>query len=54
MRGCWLGAVSLTGVKVYQLHLLLALASAVIVGFESHSIHVYILLSQIRKSPNKS
>jgi hypothetical protein len=43
---------SLTRGLVCRLQLLLALASTVILRSESRWIHVYILLSQIRDSPN--
>jgi hypothetical protein len=43
---------SLTRGWVCRLQLLLALASAVILGFDSHGTHDHILLSGIRDSPN--
>jgi hypothetical protein len=46
LRVCWCGTLSLTRGQVRRLQLLLALASAVIFGSESH-----ILLSQIRDFP---
>jgi hypothetical protein len=48
---CWCGALSLTRGRVCHLQLLLALASSVILGSESHGTRDYILLSQIRDSP---
>jgi hypothetical protein len=48
LRVCWRGALSLTRRRVYRLQLLLALASAVIVGSESRATSDHILLSQIR------
>jgi hypothetical protein len=44
---CWYGALSLTRGRVCHLQLLLALASAVILGSESRGIRDHILLSQI-------
>jgi hypothetical protein len=49
---CWCVAPSLTRGRVCRLQLLLVLARAVILGFDSHRTHDYILLSQIRDSPN--
>jgi hypothetical protein len=43
---------SLTRGWVCSLHLLLVLASGVILRFDSHGTHDHILLSQIRDSPN--
>jgi hypothetical protein len=51
LRVCWCGALSLTRGRVCRLHLLLVLASAVILGSESRGTHDHILLSQIRDSP---
>jgi hypothetical protein len=48
---CWCGALSLTRGRVCHLELLLALASAVILGSESLGTHDHILLSQIRDFP---
>jgi hypothetical protein len=48
LRVCWCGALSLTKGRVCRSQLLLALASAVILGSESHGIRYHILLSQIR------
>jgi hypothetical protein len=48
----WGGAPSLMRGRTCRLRLLLALASAVILGSESRWTHDYILLSQIRHSPN--
>jgi hypothetical protein len=48
---CWFGAPSLTRGRVCRLQLLLALASAVIFGPESHRTRGHILLSQIRDFP---
>jgi hypothetical protein len=52
LRVCWCGALSLTSERVCRLQLLLALASAVILGSESHRTRDHILVSQIRDSPN--
>jgi hypothetical protein len=52
LRVCWCGALSQTRGRVCRLQLLLALASAVILGSESRGTHDHILLSQIRDSPN--
>jgi hypothetical protein len=51
LRVCWFGAPSLTRGRVCRLQLLLALASAVIFGSESHRTRGHILLSQIRDFP---
>jgi hypothetical protein len=48
LRVCWCGALPLTRGRVCRLQLLLALASAVIFGFESRGTRDHILLSQIR------
>jgi hypothetical protein len=48
LRVCWCGAPSLKGGRVCRLQLLLALASAVILGSESRGTREHILLSQIR------
>jgi hypothetical protein len=48
LRVCWCGALSLTRGRVCSLQLLLALASAVILGSESRGTRDHILLSQIR------
>jgi hypothetical protein len=50
LRSCWCG-FSLTRGRVCRLQLLLALASAVILGSESLGTRDYILLSQIRDFP---
>jgi hypothetical protein len=47
LRVCWCGALSLTRGRVCRLQLLLALASAVILGSESRGTRDHILLSQI-------
>jgi hypothetical protein len=52
LRVCWCGAPSLTRGRICRLQLLLALASAVILGSESRWTHDHILLSQVRDSPN--
>jgi hypothetical protein len=52
LRVCWHGAPSLTKGRVCRLQLLLALASAVILGTKSHGTHYHILLTQILDSPN--
>jgi hypothetical protein len=52
LRVCWCGALSLTRGHVCRLQLLLALASALILGSESRGTHDHILLSQIRDSSN--
>jgi hypothetical protein len=51
LRFCWYGAVSLTRGWVCRLQLLLALASAVILGSQSLGTRDHILLSQIRDFP---
>jgi hypothetical protein len=51
LRVCWCGALSLTRGLVCRLHLMLALASAVILGSEFREIHDHILLSHIRDFP---
>jgi hypothetical protein len=51
LRVCWFGVPSLTRGQVCRLQLLLALASAVIFGSESHRTRGHILLSQIRDFP---
>jgi hypothetical protein len=48
LRGCWCGALSLTIWRVCRLQLLLAFASALILGSESRGTRHHILLSQIR------
>jgi hypothetical protein len=48
LRVCWCGALSLARGRVCRLHLLLTLASAVILGSESRGTHDHILLSQVR------
>jgi hypothetical protein len=48
---CWFGAPSMTRERVCHLQLLLALASAVILGAESLGTRDHILLSQIRDFP---
>jgi hypothetical protein len=45
---CWCGPPSLTRGRVCRLQLLLVLASAVILGFDSPGTHDYILLSHSR------
>jgi hypothetical protein len=50
-RVCWCRASSLTGGLVWRLQLLLAFASAVILGSESRGTHNHILLSHIRHFP---
>jgi hypothetical protein len=50
LRICWCGAPSLTPERVCRLQLLLALASADILGSESRRTHDNILLPQIRDS----
>jgi hypothetical protein len=52
LQVCWCRALSLTRDRVCRLHLLLVLASAVILGSESRGTRDHILLSQIRDSPN--
>jgi hypothetical protein len=49
---CWCGALPLMRGRVCHLQLLLALASAVILGLKSHGSHDHILLSQIWASSN--
>jgi hypothetical protein len=51
LHACWCGALSLTREQVCHLQLLLALASAVILGSESRGTRDHILLSQIRDFP---
>jgi hypothetical protein len=51
LRVCWFGAPCLTRGRVCRLQLLMALASAVIFGSESHRTRGHILLSQIRDFP---
>jgi hypothetical protein len=51
-RVCWCGAPSLARGWACRLHLLLALAIAVILRSESRGTHDNILLPQIRDSPN--
>jgi hypothetical protein len=51
LRVCWRGALSLTRGRVCRLHLLLVLASAVIVRSESCGTRDHILLSQIQDFP---
>jgi hypothetical protein len=48
LRFCWFGALSLTRGRVCRLRFLLALASAVILGFQSLGTRDHILLCQIR------
>jgi hypothetical protein len=50
-RVCWCGALSLTRRRICRLQLLLALASAVILGSESRGTRYHILLSQIQNFP---
>jgi hypothetical protein len=52
LRVCLYGVLSLTRGRVCRLHLLLALASAVIFGSEFRGTHDHILLSQIRDFPS--
>jgi hypothetical protein len=52
LRVFWCGAPSLTRGRVCRLQLLLAFASAVILGTESHGTRDYILLPQIWDYPN--
>jgi hypothetical protein len=47
LRVCWCGALSLTRGRVCRLQFLLALASAVILGSETHGTRNHTLLSQI-------
>jgi hypothetical protein len=51
LRVSWCGALSLTRWRVCRLQLLLALASAVILGFESCGTRDHILLSHILEFP---
>jgi hypothetical protein len=51
LQVCWCGALSLTRGRVCRLQLLLALASAFILGSESRGARDHILLSQIPDSP---
>jgi hypothetical protein len=51
LRVSWCWALSLTRGRVCRLQLLLALASAVILGFKTLGTRVHILLSQIRDFP---
>jgi hypothetical protein len=51
LRVCWYGALSLTRGRVCRLQLLLALASAVILGSEPLETRNHILLSQIWDFP---
>jgi hypothetical protein len=51
LRVCWSRALSLTRGQVYRLQLLLALASAVILGSESRGTRDHILLSQVPDFP---
>jgi hypothetical protein len=51
LRVCWCGAFSLTRGRVCRLQLLLALASAVILGSASLGTRDHIILSQIRDFP---
>jgi hypothetical protein len=53
LRVCWCGTLSLTRERVCRLQLLLALASAVIFGCESHGTRDHILLSQIGDFPSR-
>jgi hypothetical protein len=48
LRACWYGALSLTRRRICRVQLLLALASAVIFGYESRGTCGHILLPQIR------
>jgi hypothetical protein len=52
LRVCWCVELSLTRERVCRLQLLLVLASAVIIGSESHGTRDHIFLSQIRDSLN--
>jgi hypothetical protein len=54
LRVCWFGAPSLTRGRVCHLYLLLAVASAVIFGSESHRTRDHILLSQFQRLPFSS
>jgi hypothetical protein len=51
LRFCWCGVLSLTRRRVCRLQLLLALASAVILGSEFYGTRDHILLPQIRNFP---
>jgi hypothetical protein len=51
LRICRCGALSLTRGRVCRLQMLLALASAIILGSESHETRDHVLLSQIRDFP---
>jgi hypothetical protein len=51
LRICWCGALYFPRERVCHLQLLLALASAVILGCESRGTHDHILLSQIPDFP---
>jgi hypothetical protein len=51
LRVCWCGALSPTGERICRLQLLLALASAAILGSESRGTRDHILLPQIRDFP---
>jgi hypothetical protein len=53
LRVCWYGALSLTWGRVRRLQFLLAHASAVILGSESHETRDHILLCQIRNFPSR-
>jgi hypothetical protein len=52
LQVCWCEAPSLTRGWICRLKLLLALASAIILGSESRGTHDHILQSHIRDSPN--
>jgi hypothetical protein len=52
LQVCWCGVFSLMGEWVCRLQLLLVLASAVILGSESHGTCDHIFLPQISDSPN--
>jgi hypothetical protein len=52
LQVCWCGAPSLTRGWACRLQLLLVLASAVILGTESHGTHDHILLYKFETSPN--
>jgi hypothetical protein len=52
LQVCWCAVSSLTRGWVCVIRLLLVLASAFILRFQSRRTHDYILLSQIRDSPN--
>jgi hypothetical protein len=51
LRVCWCGTLSLTKGIICRLKFLLALASAVILGYESLGTRDHLLLSQIRDFP---